>query len=211
MILKFANIVNCTQTKKPRYPSPSLSLLNAVSAGNTKTRGIIEQRFVDAFAALAHPVVDGWHPRGLGDFVNATNVSRRKIGDCDFQHVGTKQAIGYETHAGILSAVYLNEHMRTLEKSLPSRLDEWSTYSDPAEWQLTVVFLAFGFKEGLPSSRVVSGKCIKLKYMIFNELPSRIACQAEGDVIAAFKQFVLNPLNSTNTPQFVRNIYSVLG
>ena len=111
-----------------------------VSANQTYTRGVIEQRLVDFLAAIEYPLPE-WRSRGLGDPVNASNSSSKKLGDCDFQNVAARKCVALEAHAGRLTDVYVREHLRTLRINLPSRLEEWSCISELSDWHLHLCFL----------------------------------------------------------------------
>ncbi len=115
--------------------------LENVSSVPTNTRGIIEQRVTDFLGAMAHRGPD-WRSRGLGDPVNASNTASRKLGDCDFQHAGRRECHAYESHAGRLTDVYLNEHTRTLRLNLPAREAEWNAISDIGDWSIVITFIA---------------------------------------------------------------------
>ena len=101
-------------------------LLANSAANETQTAGVIEQRIVDALTSSLHTPADGWHPRGLCDAVNASNVSRRKVGDVDYQNNDVKGVIAYEAHGGTLSETYLQGHLQTLPKTLAPRQEEWA-------------------------------------------------------------------------------------
>lgn len=200
-----------TITQIPAMPDNSricLNVLQQVGANESNTRGVIEQRLVDAVARLIHQEEDGWHARGLGDSVNTTNVSKRKIGDCDFQDSKSHQAIGYETHAGKLSKIYLAEHIRTLKKSLPARIEEWETFSKADNWSVRIVFVAHEFENGLPLSETYEGLNLDFEYLNFGEFFQQADDYSEAELIASFAAHVHYPLNRTNTPQFVREIYT---
>jgi hypothetical protein len=78
--------------------------IRRVSATPTGTRGIIEQRLSDFFGVIQHPAPD-WRSRGLGDPVNATNRSSKKLGDSDFQDTVARRCVAMEAHAGRLTDV----------------------------------------------------------------------------------------------------------
>ena len=69
--------------------------------------------------ALCAPGGRGWRSHGIGDSVNASNVSRRKIGDAEFQHATEKTVVAYESHAGRLTDVYVDGHVETLRRVIP--------------------------------------------------------------------------------------------
>jgi hypothetical protein len=194
--------------KRPVEAKPAASevrrIMAAVSAGETHTTGIIEQRMVDAIAASLHPVGAGWRASGLGDSVNASNVSRRKIGDCEFQHSQDRRVIAYEAHAGRLSDVYLSGHVATLHRVIPLRVDEWQRIADLDEWRIEVLFIAH---EGPTQERTVEieGARIAIRCLSFEEL---IAMSPDPRALrASFTLHVSAHLNEQRTPQRAREAY----
>ena len=180
------------------------AILSAVSLENTQTAGVIEQRVVDALAVTMHKLSDGWRARGLGDSVNATNISRRKLGDCDFQNAETRTVIAYEAHGGRLTPVYLDEHRRTLEKTLVLRCDEWSGFSEPSEWKLKVVFVAHEVGVEPPAPFQLNGVAVEIAVMTFADY---IRSPADpGAVRETFLRYVREPLNERRTPNSVRKV-----
>lgn len=117
-------------------------LLTRAGRSNTQSRGIIEQRLVEALTLPMHPEPD-WISRGVGDAVNANNISRRKFGDADFQKTADRRVVAYEPHGGTLSDIYVLDHLRSLEKVLPLRRTEWDENVAPGlRWTVDVVFVA---------------------------------------------------------------------
>jgi hypothetical protein len=175
----------------------------------TVTRGIVEQRLSDFCGALLHSTPK-WRPRGLGDPVNATNRSSKKLGDCDFQDATGRRCIAMEAHAGRLTDVYIKEHLRTLKLNLPNRLEEWTTIADITEWRLELFFLVH--EDGTTGN----GKTINLPVaaelrirsfrQYFNEVIKPQLAAHPQTTIDLFNRWVIAPLNSTNTPASVKTI-----
>jgi len=180
------------------------SLVSNVARENTSTRGIIEQRLVDALAALVHQEDDGWVGRGIGDSVNASNLSKKKLGDCDFQHIDNRDAVAYEAHGGLLTQTYLNEHMKTLPKSAQPRIDEWKTYSNTSDWHVQVVFVAHEFNAQIPDDVEIDGVRFSVEFISYNDLIAQTADTPKEEIL---NQLVLNPLSRRNTPSFVRQAF----
>lgn len=178
-----------------------LKLIGNIAVENTATRGIIEQRVVDSLSGLLHEVDDGWSARGIGDSVNASNLSKKKLGDCDYQHVDNKTAVAYEAHGGLLTQTYLNEHIKTLPKSAQPRISEWKTFSKASDWHVQVVFVAHEFNAEVPDDIEVDGVRCSISFMSYSEL---ILQTAELPIGEAINQHLLSPLSSKNTPSFVR-------
>jgi hypothetical protein len=179
-------------------------LLEAVSHGPTNTLGIIEQRIVDALAFLRCPPPE-WVSRGLGDSVNATNISRRKCGDCDFQDAKNRVVAAFEPHAGKLSDVYVNAHALTLERVLDRRIDEWAqTVGLGGGWFATVTFVA----HEIPSNECLAEITLpevtaEIRAVTFEEFLGGVdLCSRE--TLIAFNGLVREPLTKDRTPDAVR-------
>jgi hypothetical protein len=67
-------------------PGSASSLIAAVGAGNTGTRGIIEQRLTDCISLHEAGDLAEWRLRGFGDSVFTTNTARKKLGDSELKH-----------------------------------------------------------------------------------------------------------------------------
>ena len=95
-------------------------------------------------ALTRHLEHDGWRSHGLGDSVNASNVSRRKLGDCEFQNASAADgSMAYEAHAGNLSQVYVDGHAQTLRRVLPLRIEEWERIAGVQEWNIEIILSRF--------------------------------------------------------------------
>jgi hypothetical protein len=176
-------------------------ILQAISQGNTRTYGILEQRVVDAVAALTH-IAEGWRGRGLGDSVNASNTSRRKLGDCDFQNADDLTVEAYEAHAGELTDVYVEDHLHTLERCLEGRVDELVGVADLGDWSVSVIFVAHKLSAQLPREVDIRGVRISLSGTTFEQLVNDVQLP---DLVEAMNQHVLVPLRDQRTPQEVRS------
>jgi hypothetical protein len=179
-------------------------LLKTVAASGTNTKGIIEQRLVDALTATKHSGPE-WRPRGLGDSVNAANTPRRKLGDCEFQDVSNRLVEAYEAHAGHLSEVYLRNHLASLKGVIRSRLDdEWLSISEPSEWTVNVTFVAHSTDVGWTFDVQIEGVRIRLHLVTYDELIAGIE-PGKSAFRSAFHQWVVDVLNQARTPQAVRD------
>lgn len=168
-----------------------------VAKHETYTQGVIEQRVVDALAvnAFSGP---GWRARGLGDGVNASNLSRHKLGDVEFANLDERRAIALEAHGGRLSATYVRDHARSLSRIIEQRLAEsWSALDDPTTWSVEVVFVAHSRDpSGLLQAEVLHGVNVSYRYIDYHEL---IELARNGSTIderiAAFRTHVVEHLN----------------
>ncbi len=181
-------------------------LAAAIGAAPTTSRGIIEQRIVDVIATGECPPSD-FVARGVGDPVNASNISRRKLGDCDFVRAADGTVVAFEAHAGRLSNAYIEEHLRSFANVLPLRLAEWDENFGPERtWHVCVRFVAHDVEQvnlaaiSLPSTdaRVE----LALETVTFADLLD------ENSLTAAFvnraNQLFLAPIRDERTPDGVR-------
>jgi hypothetical protein len=186
--------------------------VRGVSVSQTCTRGVIEQRVVDFLAAIEYPLPE-WRSRGLGDPVNASNSSSKKLGDCDFQNISEKKCIALEAHAGRLTDVYVREHLRTLRINLRSRLVEWSLISELSDWCLHLRFLVHeDARSGvdIPVHSIVNCPVEVLTYRQYFE---RLLPIMESDIEGAlflFNRWVINVLDASNTPVATKQTASSL-
>ena len=183
--------------------------LNVVYDRETQTRGIIEQRVCD-FLGVVKFGGGAWRVRGLGDPVNATNTSSRKLGDADFQNAVERRCVAIEAHAGRLTPIYIYEHLRTLEHNLPRRIDEWEGVADIADWSLEVVFVAHeDATEGQicwPTDDVISPDFRVQTYSEFSEKIMAESQWTNDELVAAFNTHVVRVLAADNVPYKAKEI-----
>lgn len=181
----------------------------AVAVGDTETNthGVIEQRIVDALSILVYGG-ESWKPSGLGDHVNATNTSRKKLGDVEFASVEGLRAVAIEAHGGRLTRAYVDSHNLSLERSIGMRLElAWSSLADASEWAVDMVFVAHQYStEPLPTHEVMHGVVVNYEYINYHELRERALISSDVDERdKAFNAWVVNVLNSANVRQSVRD------
>lgn len=172
------------------------------------TSGIIEQRAVDAISTALYD--ETWVARGIGDAVNASNVSRRKLGDCDFQRVEQREAEAYEAHGGTLTRPYVQSHLRSLERVLQRRLDEeWSRIeSDPTAWTVTVTFVATNLAPDLTDEEIaILGVTVRLRYTTIAAFCTVVPSQ---ELRVAFMSCVHEQLDQPRVPVRVKTAYAAL-
>lgn len=179
-------------------------ILDRVSVKNTATKGIIEQRVVDALATVLHKKSGGWVARGIGDSVNASNLSKKKLGDCDFQNLNLNEVVAYEAHGGLLTQTYLNEHINTLPKSAKPRISEWAGFSEPSNWTVKIVFVAHDFNASLPQNLEISGTQFCFEFLSYQELIGKVNI---ANALEPLNRLVLEPLSKDKTPSFVRTAF----
>lgn len=199
-VIRIAGMVT-TAIPASLLPDQIERLLNAVRSGNTGTFGILEQRTVDAVAYTIHP---HWRSRGIGDSVNATNFSRAKLGDCEFLDPDTMSIEAYESHGGMLSRIYVDEHIATLRKSILRRIDELSAIADPAAWCARITFVAHSIVGAIPTSVNIEGLEIEIVAMTFADFLDAHSMPITVDLAASIDAHLMVPLQEQRTPNEVR-------
>jgi hypothetical protein len=181
-------------------------MTNLLIAGNSATTGVFEQRMVDALTSLRHRSEDGWQSRGIGDSVFASNLSRRKVGDCEFIQAAEGRLVAYEPHGGVLADVYLEAHLHSLRAVVGARASDFRAIRDPHDWSLEVVFVAHD-TGGVVSRDVAVGEFnVTLSCCTYQDLVSAVDPKAIADdtLLTLVNELVLSRLNSADTPQRVR-------
>lgn len=191
--------LNCTDSKiQFSNLGETRALLSNAGRIPSNTAGILEQRIVDAGSSLMHEQEE-WQSRGLGDSVNASNVSRRKLGDCDYQMSGSHIVVAYEAHGGTLTNTYLEEHIRTLRRVLKLRQEEW----DDTQWKVTVKFIAHKCNAELPKQFDIDGVSVFCEWTPFQEFCAKMM-ESLG-LLEAMQTYLVTPVNHDRTPVMVRD------
>lgn len=188
---------------EPADGDSKAKILQVLSDKPTETYGVLEQRLVDVIACTKYTESDGWRSRGLGDAVNSNNLSKRKLGDCDFQHSQKFEIIAFEAHGGKLNKLYVEGHLRTLVRSLKARSEELSAIADPSNWKITINFIAFSLESGLPTSLLIEKYLIQLRYFTFNKQLAGINSTSES-FLFAFRNYFIEIINQRRTSSSVR-------
>lgn len=113
-----------------------------ICTSNTATQGVLEQRLLDLAVTAQYFSGDGWRFRGIGDAVNASNVSKRKLGDLEAENALQKSVVAFEPHGGKLTEVYVDKHRTSLAQVLGLRLQEFELVAPPEDWSMRVIFIA---------------------------------------------------------------------
>jgi len=177
----------------------------------SKTQGVIEQRVVDCLSLLAFGKQG--KAKGIGDSINASNFSKHKLGDVEFANLDNRQAIALEAHGGHLSAVYVEDHLRSLSRIIEQRLAEsWRSFDEPDKWSIKVLFVAHSFdsKELLPKKETVHGVKVDYKYWHYDTL-KRLAYKRINDASCigqVFSQYLIDELNKPTVRQEVRRTFN---
>lgn len=202
-------VVRLTRDVAQTVPDPPSeveveTVVAAVAAGATQTFGVIEQRLTDVLALSAHPLADGWRNHGIGDSVNASNVSRLKMGDAEFQHATRKTVVAYESHAGRLTDVYVDGHIDTLRRVIPLRAEEWERVAPRDEWDLEVRFIAHQISAGDREVEIYGFRVRILAISFADFCGDR---PATATLLPLYHEHMTLRLNEARTPQSVRDTY----
>ena len=189
----------------------ALELLNLLIQNPTRTYGTIEQRVVDALSAALHPA-DQWSSRGGGDSVFATNLSRKKMGDCEYVDRNRPTVVAYEAHAGDLTDAYLVDHEKSLERVLESRREDLEAQHDPQDWAIRVLFVAHrNSVTDLNMMRGIGEYSVEVETIDYGELleraRSKLDLHADGAqrLVTAVNDNLIEPLNEVWIPQSIRD------
>lgn len=178
------------------------SFLDRVTAGNTRTRGVLDQRVVDLLSVALHP---GWDQRGVGDFVNASNVRKRKTGDIEFMDPHNGIIIAYEAHGGSLANVYVDLHRQTLRQVLLRRRDELILGRAPSEWSITIRFIAHDLGNTREHEEDIEGFPVRWEFQTYKDFVQLTEEAVGFEALASeFNRFVVHPINATFVPEQVR-------
>lgn len=210
-VLRYIQLNQAEETKLPARLSEIQwrRVIAALGSGPSETLGIVEQRLVDAFARLRHREADGWRSRGIGDSVNATNTSRRKLGDCDFQNATARRVVAFEAHAGTLTPMYFRGHQRTLIASLVARVEEFESISERSEWHVRVVFVANEFGLNLPGPEDVDGVRVEYEFLRIQDALREIDV-SDQEIRGVLEELVATPLRARRTPDSIRKRFMAL-
>ena len=192
-----------------RSRDQALALLRALAANETHTAGVVEQRVVDALTAALHHDAR-WHSRGLGDSVNAANLPRNKMGDCEYLcPAHPPRIVAYEAHAGTLSASYLQSHQRSLNRVIERRSADLEALAKPDEWEIRVQFVA----HAQPVARVIEDRFVFdyqvcTEVLTYDQLIERVHDETqqlpEAVLVEKVNKHLIEPLNLPHVPQSIR-------
>lgn len=189
-----------------------LKFVAHVCGNETYTQGVIEQRVVDFLSYLAFQG-DGWRVRGIRDGVNASNLSRKKLGDLEFTNVDQRSAIAIEAHGGFLSSTYVADHQRSLSRIVNQRLeDSWLDLDDPESWSIRVLFVAHAREvSGLPVNEVLHGVAVEYEYLDYGEFfELALGRSTKIQQLASFEEYVTDVLNLSTVRESVREKFREL-
>lgn len=184
----------------------AVKFLESMASANTETSGVLDQRVLDFVCPLEHKPADGWRARGLGDHVNASNLSRRKLGDIEFERIGAHQIVAYEAHGGALTEVYVEGHRLSLSRVLELRKEELLELAPSSEWQIKIVFVAHYLRTGIPPVERIAGFEVSWELRTYEELvqENAVAYLAAENALEKFNSSVVDPISLPHVPDAVR-------
>lgn len=166
--------------------------LSWVTHSNTESRGIFEQRAADHAVACMFPKSDGWELRGIGDAVNASNLSREKFGDEEAVNTHLRTVRAFEPHGGTLTQVYVDEHIRSLRRVMEVRKSSLEPVAPLTEWDIRVTFIAHSHQ--LKAQEHKAGDAtVNVRFLTFAELLSEESLRGAG--VLSFNKNVIDALN----------------
>ncbi|WBU55408.1 hypothetical protein [Paracoccus sp. SCSIO 75233] len=182
-------------------------LLVGVAAGNTGTRGVIEQRLTDCIALREAGDLTRWRLRGFGDSVFTTNTSQKKLGDAELKHATENRIVAVEAHGGRLTEKYVQDHLFTMRNVLPLRLEELEDRAPIGDWSLELQFFAHDLDAGLSEHHIVEGLPVNINYRRYADISGMVA---DADFLALLRTYFTDPLNAVHvhsrTRQAVLNL-----
>lgn len=182
-------------------------LLVGVAAGNTGTRGVIEQRLTDCIALREAGDLAQWRLRGFGDSVFTTNTSQKKLGDAELKHATENRIIAVEAHGGRLTEKYVQDHLFTMRNVIPLRLEELEDRAPIGDWALELQFFAHDLDNGLSEDHIVEGLPVHINYRRFADVAGM---PVDGDFLALLSTYFTEHLNAVHvhsrTRQAVLNL-----
>ncbi len=185
-------------------------ILAGVAAGNTGTRGVIEQRLTDCIALREAGDLTRWRLRGFGDSVFTTNTSQKKLGDAELKHATENRIVAVEAHGGRLTEKYVQDHLFTMRNVLPLRLEELEDRTPIGDWQLALQFFAHDLDAGLSEDHVVEGLPVHIIYRRFADV---VEMPVDGDLLALLSTYFTEYLNAVHvhsrTGQAVLNLFDL--
>lgn len=171
----------------------------------TGTKGIIEQRIVDSLCEIIYSQTI-WRSKGLGDSVNASNMSKNKLGDIEFINIDSRSAVAIEAHGGTLSKKYVDYHRKSLSRIVGKRLeDSWKDLDIPQNWHIEVIFVAHSLASDLPEEDILHDVSINYTYWTYDYLLTKARESGSPVVEDIFQTRFIDALNNHTVPQWVRD------
>lgn len=182
---RVAHVVRCyhvhvANEKQASTPLPGItptgirSFVEHVSASNSLTKGVLDQRLVDFLTACSHDY-NKWVARGLGSSVNETNASGRKFGDVEYLCLTNRKTMhAYEAHGGGLRDEYVQDHINSLVGTVDYFKGIAEDRGEVFERNVEIVYVAHDisrlsqFKDGFAEE--IGGIPFTFRFMTFYDL-----------------------------------------
>lgn len=178
-----------------------------ISREQTATKGIAEQRFFDTYLTGLYREQPNYRLRGIGDSVNASNLSKKKLGDVEAFSAKDQKIVGYEIHGGKLTQPYVDGHIKSLIRVLLERTEELTNIAVPEDWKLEIIFIAHDLG-GVKASQVAeNGFEIGLKFFTYEKFfrLHQLPCSLDQDgQIELFDKLFFNEVNSIRVPMEIK-------
>lgn len=205
----FHRLLRITLEEKGAMPDPIpaltmaqvQNLVDGVGLGNTGTTGVLEQRLTDCWLLHQAGNIADWHVKGIGNSVFATNTSKKKFGDAEIKHRTQPRIVAVEAHGGHLSQIYVDDHLSTLRRVLPIRLEELEDRAAIADWALELHFVSHGSDPGLLAATNIEGLQVNITYHRFADLAPLGATPAFHPI---FNEHFVDRLNVVHVPSRFR-------
>lgn len=189
----------------------ALALLRCLIGKPTRSYGTIEQRIVDTLSAILHPN-DEWSSRGRKDSVFASNLSRKKMGDCEYTCRMQPTIVAYEAHAGALHHSYVIDHYQSLLRVIEVRREDLESQNSADDWGIEVVFVTHE-SDGSDLHQITDtvDYAIKLNTLSYNSLLddalARLDTRMDGAqyLVSVVNDGLIGPLNEAWIPQAIRD------
>lgn len=199
------------EVRRPSFDEME-NFFKQVSAGNSRTYGILEQRAVDCLSTALLSMEGGfWAAHGRGDSVSASNTSRKKLGDVEFKSGTERRVWAFEAHGGTLVPFYVDIHAATFEDILPRRRVEFEQVGDPSEWNIRVEFVAHDLNGMDELSRIseIHGYNVEWTFVTFRELWSMVKDRVTQEVLVqAFDEHVTRHIDSRWVSDAVKETFN---
>lgn len=123
-------------------PEGIKKFVESVSASNSLTKGVLDQRLVDFLTMCLHEYED-WAAFGLGSSVNESNASGKKYGDVEYLNLNNRTNIqAYEAHGGGLRDEYIASHINSLAATVQYHKDVAKKHGEDYRREVEIVYVA---------------------------------------------------------------------
>lgn len=184
------------------------AFLENASRGNTATAGVLDQRFLDFFLPAQFESRAGWVSRGVGDHVNASNTSKLKLGDLEFENSGDRIIRAFEAHGGILTDIYVAGHKASLRNVLRRRSESLLAVAAAQDWEIRVCFVAHALDVSEPAPEVIEGFTVAWEFRSYADmLEDALQYLHSSPGLDEFNNSVVRMISPTYVPDRVKRKY----